>query len=179
MKRILLAVMLFFYFAIPASAQTVAAKKQLRRQLIQAINNSNSTDSLYKVLVAQSVKTPVIVGYIATLQALKAKHGWSPYTKVKQVINAEKTFDKAIAADPHNLELRYLRYSVEHNLPKVLGYSKNMVADKQEMLEQIAKRQPNDEDNDLVINVINYLLQNGDHTAPEKADLHKQLTALK
>lgn len=126
-----------------------------------------------------SVKTPVITGYIGTLQALKAKHSWNPYNKVKQVANAEKTFEKAIAADPHNLELRYLRYSVEHNLPKVLGKSNNMAADKQEMLDQIAKRQPNDDDKELVINVINYLLQNAEHTQAEKTDLHKQLAALK
>jgi len=179
MRSIILILSLTFCFIIQASAQAITPKKQLRQQLIRAINNSNTTDSMYNSLIAMPVKSPVIIGYIGTLQALKAKHSWNPYSKVKQVTNAEKTFEKAIKADPHNLELRYLRYSVEHNLPKILGQSKNMAADKQEMLSQIAKKQPNDEDKELVINVINYLLQNGDHAAVERADLHKQLAALK
>ena len=177
MRLIILTLSLTFCYAIQASAQAITPKKQLRQQLIRAINNSNTTDSMYNSLIAMPVKSPVMVGYIGTLQALKAKHTWNPYSKMKQVANAEKTFEKAIAADPHNLELRYLRYSVEHNLPKILGQSKNMDADRQEMLKQIA--QHTTEDRELVINVINYLLQNGDHTAGEKTDLHKQLAALK
>jgi hypothetical protein len=178
--RLIVTTLLFIAcFAVQASAQTITAKKQLRQQLIRAINSSNSTDSLYRVLVAQPVKTPVIVGYIAILQALKAKYSWNPYVKMQQISKAEKGFEKAIAADPQNLELRYLRYSVEHNLPAILSRSKNMAADKQEMLSQISKRQPSDEDRELVINIINYLLQNSEPAAAEKADLHKQLTALK
>ena len=177
MRSIILTLSLTFCFIIQASAQAISPKKQLRQQLIRAINNSSTTDSMYNSLIAIPVKSPVIVGYIGTLQALKAKHTWNPYSKMKQVANAEKTFEKAIAADPHNLELRYLRYSVEHNLPKILGQSKNMDADRQEMLKQIA--QHTTDDRELVINVINYLLQNGDHTAGEKTDLHKQLAALK
>ena len=176
MRSIIITLSLTFCFIIQASAQAITSKKQLRQQLIRAINNSNTTDSMYNSLIAIPVKSPVIVGYIGTLQALKAKHTWNPYSKMKQVANAEKTFEKAIKADPHNLELRYLRYSVEHNLPKILGQSKNMDADKQEMLKQIA--QHTTEDRELVINVINYLLQNGDHTVAEKTDLHKQLAAL-
>lgn len=176
MRSIIITLLLTFCFAIQVSAQAITPKKQLRQQLIRAINNSSTTDSMYNSLIAMPVKSPVIVGYIGTLQALKAKHTWNPYSKMKQVANAEKTFEKAIKADPHNLELRYLRYSVEHNLPKILGQSKNMDADKQEMLKQIA--QHTIEDRELVINVINYLLQNGDHTVAEKTDLHKQLAAL-
>src|SRR4051812_30255700 len=104
---------LISYFAIQAPAQVVSPKKQLRQQLIRAINNSSTADSMYKSLTAVPVKSPVIIGYIATLQALKAKHSWNPYSKMKQIANAEKTFEKAIAVEPHNLELRYLRYSVE------------------------------------------------------------------
>ena len=177
--RSIIILSLTFFFAIQASAQAINQKKQLRQQLIRAINNSSTTDSMYNSLTAMPIKSPVIVGYIGTLQALKAKHTWNPYSKMKQVANAEKTFEKAIKADPHNLELRYLRYSVEYNLPKILGQSKNMGADKQVMLEQIARKRPNDDDRELVINVINYLLQNGDHTVGEKTDLHKQLVALK
>lgn len=179
MKQVVVVMVFMFCLAMQASAQAITPKKQLRQQLIRAINNSKTTDSLYNSLTTQANKTALITGYIGTLQALKAKHSWNPYTKIKQIAAAERSFEKAITADPHNLELRYMRYSVEHNLPGFLGQSKNMAVDKQEMLTQIAKKQPNDDDKELVVNVINYLLQNSEHTSAEKIDLHKQLVALK
>ena len=161
-----------------ASAQTIAQKKQIRHQLLRAVDDSKTTDSLYKSLNLMPNKSPLISGYIATLQALQAKHSWNPYTKVKQVSNAEKTFGKAIIADPHNLELRFMRFSVEYHLPGFLHFSKNMDDDKQEIMTQLAKNQHATADKDLIIAVINFLLQTDTHTPAEKLDLNKQLAAI-
>ncbi|MEO8886247.1 MAG: hypothetical protein ABI367_09310 [Mucilaginibacter sp.] len=162
-----------------ASAQTIAPKnKQLRHQLLQAVNSSKTTDSLYSSLNATPNKSPLLVGYMATLQALQAKHTWNPYTKIKQISNAEKTFGKAIAADPHSLELRFMRFSVEYHLPGFLGLSKNMEADKQEIFLQLNNKQQVIADRDLVVGVINFLLETNTHTAAEKIDLNKQLASL-
>jgi len=177
-KRGSVLVIMLMCFAVQlASAQTIVQKKQLRHQLLRAVDDGKTTDSLYKSLIVIPNRSPLINGYIATLQALQAKHSWNPYSKVKQVINAEKTFENAIVADPHNLELRFMRFSVEYHLPRFLGYSKNMDADKQEIFTQLAKSHVAD-DRDLVIAVINFLLDNNTHTPAEKIDLTKQLAAI-
>lgn len=163
-----------------ASAQTTDQKnKLLRRQLMLAVNSSKTNDSLYNVLVAMPNKPPLITGYIGTLQALKAKHHWNPYYKLKYVKDAQKTFAKAIAADPHNMEIRFLRFSVDHKLPGLLGYNKNMEEDKNEILSQLAKKNYPPADKDMVVTIINFLLEANTHTASEHSYLSKQLALLK
>ena len=180
MKRILILAGIYLMCLVQiASAQTPDQKnKSLRRQVMLAVNSSKTNDSLYNVLVAMPNKPPLITGYIGTLQALKAKHHWNPYYKVKYVKDAQKTFAKAIAADPHNMELRFLRFSVDYKLPALLGYTKNMEADKDEIIAQLKKYHTAD-NKDLVVTIINFLLDANKHTATEDAFLTKQLALLK
>ncbi|GAB2974901.1 hypothetical protein GCM10027049_06680 [Mucilaginibacter puniceus] len=181
MKRILILAGIFLMCLAqnPASAQTSDQKnKTLRRQVMQAINSSKTTDSLYKILAAMPNKSPLITGYIGTLQALKAKHHWNPYYKVKYVNDAEKTFSKAIAADPHNMEIRFLRFSVDYKLPGLLGYTKNMEGDKDEIIAQLNKKNYSADNKELVVTIINFLLEANIHSAAEHVYLNKQLALL-
>jgi hypothetical protein len=41
-----------------------------------------------------------------------------------------KTLSKAIAADPANPEIRFLRFSIQYYVPAFLGFSKNLDEDK-------------------------------------------------
>jgi hypothetical protein len=180
MKRIFILAGIYLMCLVQiASAQTPDKNKLLRRQLMLAVNNSKTNDSLYNVLAALPNKSPLITGYIGTLQALKAKHHWNPYYKVKYVKDAQKTFAKAVAADPHNMEIRFLRFSVDYKLPKLLGYTKNMEADKNEILAQLDKKNYPPGDKDMVITIINFLLEANKHTASEHTYLTKQLALLK
>jgi hypothetical protein len=182
MKRILILAGIFLMCLVQMlSAQTTDKNKLLRRQVMLALNSSKATDSLYNVLTTMPLpnKSPLIMGYIGTLQALKAKHHWNPYFKLKYVKDAQKTFAKAIAADPHNMEIRFLRFSVDSKLPKLLGYNKNMEADRNEILAQLAKKNYPPGDKDMVITIINFLLEANMYTASEHTYLTKQLDLLK
>jgi hypothetical protein len=180
MKRILILAGIFLMcLAQMLSAQTPDKNKLLRRQLMLAVNSSKTNDSLYNILAALPSKSPLITGYIGTLQALKAKHHWNPYYKLKYVKDAQKTFAKAIAADPHNMEVRFLRFSVDYKLPKLLGYTKNMEADKNEIIAQLTQKNYSADNKDLVITIINFLLEANLHTAAEEAFLTKQLALVK
>ena len=181
MKRILIFAGIFFVCLAQNTARAQSSdqkNKTLRRQVMLAINNSKTTDSLYHILAAMPNKSPLITGYIGTLQALKAKHHWNPYYKVKYVNEAEKTFTKAIAADPHNMELRFLRFSVDYKLPRLLGYTKNMAADRAEIILQLSKKNYTADNKELLITIINFLLEANTHNATEHNYLTKQLAAL-
>lgn len=181
MRRIAILAGIFLMCLVQAaSAQTTDQKnKILRHQVMRAINSSKTTDSLYNILTAISNKSPLITGYTGTLQALKAKHHWNPYYKIKHVKDAQKAFSKAIAAEPHNMELRFLRFSVDYKLPRLLGYTKNMEADKDEIIAQLTQKNYTADNKDLVITIINFLLEANTHTPAENAFLTKQLALLK
>jgi hypothetical protein len=180
MKRIIILAGIFLMcLAQIARAQTSAQNnKTLRQQVMRAVNSSKTTDSLYNILNAMPNKSALITGYIGTLQALKAKHHWNPYYKIKNVKDAQKVFAKAIATDPHNMEIRFLRFSVDYKLPKLLGFTKNMEADKDEIIAQLTQKNYSADNKDLVITIIKFLLEANLHTAAEDAFLTKQLASL-
>ncbi|WP_184550796.1 hypothetical protein [Mucilaginibacter sp. FT3.2] len=153
--------------------------RHIRSLLVVCMNSSKTTDSLYKSLAAIKNRTGVISGYLATLSACKAKLSWNPYMKVKHLNNAEATYKTAVSADPHNIEIRFLRFSVEHNVPGFLGFNKDLTTDSEEIITQLDKKNYGTADKDLTVAIIKFLLQSKRCTATQNQDLNKHLAELK
>jgi hypothetical protein len=150
----------------------------IRKLLLNAVSSSKITDSLYESLTAIKNPSGLINGYKGTLEALKAKHTWNPYNKIKYLRNAERTFQAAVAHDPQNIEIRFMRFSVEHNVPGFLGYNKNLTADRQEIVKQINKKHYSFADARLVKTIIHFLLDSKTCTPAESNNLTQHLAAL-
>lgn len=153
--------------------------RHIRSLLVVCMNSSKTTDSLYKSLSAIKNRTGVISGYLATLSACKAKLSWNPYMKVKHLNTAEATYKIAVNADPHNIEIRFLRFSVEHNVPGFLGFNKDLNTDSEEIITQLDKKNYGTADKDLTVAIIKFLLQSKRCTASQNEDLTKRLAELK
>ncbi|MEB0263072.1 MULTISPECIES: hypothetical protein [unclassified Mucilaginibacter] len=150
----------------------------IRKLLVTAINSSKTTDSLYRNLGSIKNRTGLITGYLGTLEALKAKHTWNPYYKVKYLNDAEKSFKGAVIRDPANIEIRFMRFSVEHNVPGFLGYTKNLVADRTEIIKQIDRKHYSSADAALVKTIITFLIDSKRCTPAENSNLSQHLAAL-
>lgn len=152
--------------------------KTLRKKLVLAIDNGNTTDSLYSVLDKLPKKTPLTTAYMGALDALKAKHSWNPYSKIKYLNTSEKLMQEAVKQDPHNIEILFMRFSIEHNVPGFLGYNKDLVGDKEEMIAQLNRKNYGTADKELTVSIIRFLIDSKRCTLAEDEKLHKQLTAL-
>jgi hypothetical protein len=150
----------------------------IRKLLVTAITSSKTTDSLYNHLGGIKNRTSLINGYIGTLQALKAKHTWNPYYKIKYLNDAEKTFKNAVTGDPSNIEIRFMRFSVEHNVPGFLGYTKNLVTDRTEIIKQIERKHYASADAALVKTIITFLIDSKRCTPAEHNILTQHLASL-
>ena len=150
----------------------------IRKLLVTCLNSSKTTDSLYRNLGSIKNPTGLITGYMGTLEALKAKHAWNPYYKIKYLNDAEKTYKKAVVNDPSNIEIRFMRFSVEHNVPGFLGFTKNLVADRTEMIKQISRKHYASADTALVKTIINFLIDSKRCTPAENHALKQQLASL-
>lgn len=150
----------------------------IRQQLTQALNSSKLTDSLYTKLSNERNPSPVTIGYTGALEALKARYAWDPYSKLKYLSRSEKTFAKAVTAEPHNIEIRFMRFSVEHNVPGFLGYNKHLLADREEIIELIKQGHYDPNDKTFIITVIKFLLTSKRCTPAENSYLTKALTRL-
>jgi hypothetical protein len=76
------------------------------------------------------------------------------------------------------MEIRFLRFSVEHNLPGFLGRNKNLDADKGEIMAQLDKKNYTKADNHMVTTIINFLLNSNRCSPAEQKSLTQHLAAL-
>lgn len=152
--------------------------KLLRKKLIQAIDSQQTTDSLYNMLDGLHQKTPLTTAYLGALDALKAKHTWNPYFKIKYLSLSEKLMQQAVDQEPHNIEILFMRFSIQHNVPGFLGYAKNLATDREEMITQLSRKNYGTADRELTISIIKFLIDSRRCTAQENDKLDRQLAAL-
>ena len=171
--------MFFTVFLMGIAEANVPAPKVVRKQLLLALENRKLTDSLDKIFTAAPNKSALNVCYLGVIQALKAKHAWNPYYKVKYLNDAEKILQTAVSREPDNMEIRFMRFSIEHNVPGFLGYTKHLVADREEMIKQLERKYYASADQEVVITIIKFLLESKRCTPHENEFLHKQLAAIK
>jgi len=153
--------------------------KVIRKQLLEALESRSLTDSLYNSLTTATNKTPLLVCYQGVVQALRAKHAWNPYYKVKYLNDSQKTLQKAVTREPNNIEIRFMRFSIEHNVPGFLGYNKNLIADREEIIKQLDRKYYATADKEVVRTIIKFLIDSKRCTLAENENLQHQLAALK
>jgi hypothetical protein len=178
MKQLIVLVLLCLWLNSYAQNDSPPELKQLRQKMILALNSGKTTDSLYTALDKMSSKPPVYMAYLGILDGLKAKHSWNPYSKLKYLGTAEKVLKQAADADLHNIEIRFLRFSIERNAPGFLGYNKNLAADREEMIRQLNARNYGTANKPLTIQIIKFLIDSKQCTAAETEALRKHLAVL-
>lgn len=149
--------------------------EKIRLDYIAAVNSSKNTEIFYKELKAIANPDALILAYLGSAQALRAKHAFNPINKLAYLNQGNKTLSFAVNAAPNNLEIRFLRFSLEHYIPTFLGYSINLESDRIKLIELLQqKNQPVKNNGVIKKNVINFLLQTKRCTSAESI-LLKQL----
>lgn len=101
------------------SAYTKApSEEKYCRQLIESLKNIDET------------KSPLLGGYKGCAAMIMAKHVFNPFMKLSYFNKGKRILEKAIETDKSNVELRYLRFTVQTNSPSFLGYKKDMPGDR-------------------------------------------------
>ena len=133
MKKLLFFIVFLCCLLGQVHAQSLSSQEYvgIRKAIVQAVDSERITDSLLQKLSPFSDNNPLLMGYVATLQALKSKHHWNPYLKLKYLQLATKKMNMAVAGAPMNLEIRFMRFSIQHYTPSFLGYSKQLAEDRQ------------------------------------------------
>lgn len=159
MIKLKLSFLLFFASVNFCYAQLSSKEIEvLKIDLVKAVENSQLTDSLYQQLNKLPNKTALITAYAGTLEALKAKHSWNPYNKIKYVKLSLKTMQKAINMDGEDMEIRFMRFSIEHFTPAFLGFSKDLPVDRKEIVKHYQNNNFGLADETLVKNVARFMI---------------------
>lgn len=102
---------------------------ELRKKYMKALADYELAPELYKELTQLNDLTPKQYAYLATIEAIMTKTTWNPIKKIQYLNKSEEHFEKAISIDSTDIEVRFLRLSVEYEIPSYLGYSNDMGID--------------------------------------------------
>lgn len=76
----------------------------------------------------------VYLAYLGAYQAIWANHTWNPFEKLSTFKKGKKNIEKAAADNPDELEIHFVRLSIQYNIPKMLHYSSDIETDKNYIL---------------------------------------------
>ena len=96
--------------------------------LLQELRNNygacSKSEQLCDKMLAKIIHTtsPTEMGYKASLTMMKANWATWPHQKLAYFNEGKTLLDQTIKANPQNIELRYLRYSIQCEIPAFLNY---------------------------------------------------------
>lgn len=140
------------------------------RDLYYAASVSETKFSQFENFVDNSpdIAPEVLQGYKAMRYFLKAKFAWNPVNKLTYFSKGRGFLDNAIVKSKTNVELRFLRFTVQTNAPSFLQYSSDISDDKTIILKNYKEIL----DNDLKLRVRNYMIKSSFCNNTEKGVLN-------
>lgn len=158
-----------------SSAQAQCPSLPEARALYEQAAGTEKTCTQFITRLQQCPRTgdPAIWGYRGAAIMLMAKHAGSPFSKLSYFRKGRKVLDSALVIHPGDIELRYLRFTIQTNVPSLLGYNDDIKGDKQYLLSHMATVT----DSKLYDNIYHYLQQSKYVTEQEKRGLKPKTTA--
>ncbi len=130
----------------------------LRKTYLEAIEDATINDNLLADLEKIKSKTPTFLAYQGACEGLRAKHSLNPYKKVEYLKKAQKTLLDAIKQSPNNIEIRYLRFSIQHNCPAFLRNNQDMEEDRLVIINNINTETNQQLDKSIIQLIVNFLI---------------------
>lgn len=131
------------------------AVSDLRNLYYKAAFEERAAEDLRKVLSSVDQNSaPLLQCYKGAAYMIEAKYAFNPFTKVAKFRKGKSAIEYAIKQEPKDLEMRFLRFSIQTNLPLLLGYHQHIEVDKRVLLDEVMKLN----DPELKKNIVNYLL---------------------
>ncbi|MNK18816.1 hypothetical protein D3C87_370280 [compost metagenome] len=138
--------------------------ESLRNSYSKANSSNENAKNFIALSEKKSSNDPVISAYKSASKILEAKVTTEKNKRKSFVKSGATTLESIIASNPNNAELRVIRMSVQENLPKIVGYNKNLKEDKTFLINNYSKQNA-----DLKSYIKQFAGQSKTMTASEKA----------
>lgn len=146
-----------------ACQQHVLTVKQIREIYFKAAVNKNEVRKLGKLLDTVGMHSPpVLICYKGAADMLQARYAFDPFRKLQYFKRGRALIERSVALDTSCIESRFIRLTIQYNLPAFLNYNQNIYQDSCMVANNVLTL--NDED--LKVKINTYL--SGLHVAPKK-----------
>lgn len=132
MKSALILILIFLplFQTVSGNLSSSYDVAQLRGLYRQASEDSKAGELFCQVMQAYDGKDPVVLAYKAAAEAIEAKYATMVVSKLRHLKASAKLFEQAVEINASNAEIRFLRYTVESNVPRYLKMSQHLSEDK-------------------------------------------------
>ncbi|SNR73285.1 hypothetical protein SAMN06265371_11087 [Lutibacter agarilyticus] len=158
---------LLFLFISVFSFKTSPVVEEVRNQFPE-ISSEEQADNFIEQLTKDA--SAEAKSYIAAMNFMKSRFVKNPFTKLKYFKIGKKELDAVILNNPKNIEMRYIRYLMQKQIPGFLNYSDNIEEDFKLLSTQLVESNYN---NTFKLKIINNMLLVSNLTDNEKEILTK------
>lgn len=136
---------------------------EVRNTMQYAFNEESVCYKLYDKVKHINDPEPVLMGYIGALHIARSR--FVPLLDKRESLRkGEEKLEASIKLEPQNLELIFLRLSIQLNLPGFLGYNDNIESDKKFVINNYKKASKV-----LKAKIVKFVNDSDDFTDNEKA----------
>ena len=104
-------------------------KIEIRNMYYAAIISEEMADTFFLKMKNTDESKPLELAYKGMSFMLQAKYAWSPYTKYSSFCAGRDYLEQALSRDSTNIEIRFLRFSIQTNTPDFLDYNDQLSND--------------------------------------------------
>lgn len=147
---------------LSAFRQTQISK--IRKLYQSAAISATDARRLKDLLIAtDSNSTATLYCYKGAIEMVQAKYSINPMVKLGSFGRGKAWMEQAISKDTANVEMRFIRFSIQSNLPAFLGYRDAIGKDRKFLMAHITETR----DAELKEMIINYLKNTADSSKAE------------
>lgn len=104
--------------------------EHIRTNYVKAVSDKKLCKAMIEELRTKT-GNPVHLAYLGALKVVWARHIINPIAKFSTFNKGKKDIENAVKEAHNNVEIRFIRLSVQKNCPSFLGYNAHIAQDKQ------------------------------------------------
>lgn len=103
---------------------------EVRLSYSKDVLDNKLCEKMIEELELSKEKSVIALAYLGAYQTIWANHVFNPLSKLATFKKGKNNIELAISKEPENVEIRYIRFSVQKNSPSFLGYNSHLKEDK-------------------------------------------------
>jgi len=103
---------------------------EVRSSYSKAVLDKKLCEKMIEELELSKQKSAIALAYLGAYQTIWANHVFNPLSKLATFKKGKNNIELAISKEPENVEIRYIRFSVQKNAPAFLRYNSHLKEDR-------------------------------------------------
>ena len=134
---------------------------KVRQVFHEAVMDTEKIRDFHEYIWQIEENDPVIYAYQAASEAMLTQLSWNPFKKYDQIKKYDEIMMEAVSEDSANIEIRFIRLSIEYHIPKFLGMSDHLESDRDYIMENLQNVSKLELDPDFTRYILYFMAETG------------------